>query len=184
MDVRAIKFGIATYNIHMSKLALTPIDPTWSETLWDLFGTDLDGLPKTWPKNKSDFQKWLVTTKDLPRRYVVIVDNEVAALVSCDLVDDDNQRLYPLAEFGDVNLSYSTLKKFSGRGVATFAVTETTRILLNDGHKPVLRIASFNTGSIRVAEKTGFVKVHSDIISTGPIDDDPKILDVYRLKDA
>ena len=73
-----------------------------------------------------------------------------------------------------------TFSKYSGLGVATFAVQQISKILINSKFNPTLRIANWNKASARVAIKCGYIKYDSSELKDGYFDDELSITDVYR----
>lgn len=174
---------------HKSSLTVDSAIDTDPAILWELFGTHLERLPFTWPKDFASFRSWLHENIDdgYPRRYVIfdrshgsVLQDQIAGIISADLVDEDSSSTFQLAQIGDVNISYMTANKHSQKGVASFALGEVVNKVIAGGHHPILRIASWNKASIRVAEKCGFILAASDIVIQYAFDEEPTLLNVYR----
>lgn len=174
---------------NFAELSLCRIDADSHDELWELFGQDLSKLPFTWPRSAAEFESWLASSGNdiYPQRYSITINinhsETTAGIISADLVDDDNHTTFQLAHKGDVNISYITLAQYAGKGIASFGLKCIVDVVLKGGYDPILRIASWNKASIRVAEKCGFHKAGSDIVIQYQFDYEPTLLGVYRLED-
>jgi|GEM_PF-6288376 len=174
---------------------LKSIESDQAEQVWNIVSADLNKLPNTWPKLRHRFLEWVAVSsrgahkRDVeiyPKRFY-IVENEndnidlCLGFASADLVDENNESHFMLADVNDVNISYMTLPKHLGKGVSTFALSKVKDIVISDGHKPVLRIASWNEASMRIAQKCGFEQAGADIVIQDSFDYEPTLLKVFHL---
>lgn len=153
-----------------------------SDILWGLVDRDLNAVPTSWPKHKEHFYDWLMSglPDEMPSKYIVEFNDEIAGVVSVDFINENNIHNYQMAKVGDANVSYMTLPTFAGKGVATFALQEISQILEQANVDPLLRIAIWNKASEKVAEKCGFIKCDADVVVQDFFDEEPTILNVYR----
>lgn len=153
-----------------------------SDTLWHLIDQDLNAVPTSWPKHKEHFLDWLASSieNELPSKFVVEYEKEIAGVVSVDYISEDNILNFQMSKIGDANVSYMTLPTFAGKGVASFALNEISNILEEKNIDPLLRIAIWNKASAKVAEKCGFIKCDADVVVQDFFDEEPTILNVYR----
>lgn len=168
-------------------LLLRELEARDIKLLWQQMSQDLNGIPAAWPKNKNNFDEWIVESilEEFPTKYVIehnsgTTPKAITGIISIDIITNQNQINYQMADQGDANVSYMTFPQFAGLGIATFAVQEISKILLEHNLKPILRIETLNKASARVAIKCGFIKDDSAMLIQDFFDDEPTILDIYR----
>lgn len=152
------------------------------DVLWTLIEPDLSLVPTSWPKYKEHFLKWLLNdeSSSIASKFVVEVEGEIGAIVSVDFIDERNIDNYQMSTIGDANVSYMTLPRHAGNGIASFALNKVSEILEQEKVNPLLRIAIWNKASSKVAEKCGFTKCDAQVVVQDFFDEEPTILNVYR----
>lgn len=154
--------------------------------LWNLIETNSELLPINWPSKQSKFYDWLYLglLDDFSSKYVIefISDEttkDIVGLISVDLVTKQNHMQFKNTNIYDADITYLTSKEFAGIGVATFAVTEISKILIENSYKPIMRIAKSQKASARIAVKCGFIKIDDEQIFQD-FDDDRLSLEIFR----
>jgi RimJ/RimL family protein N-acetyltransferase len=151
---------------------------------WQILSKNLSILPATWPKHSTFFESWLLekSEENSTSRYLIKNnEDQIVGIISTDLVDKKSKTKYLLAKTGEVNISYVTFPQYAKQGIATFAVTQITKLLIENEYTPILRIAIWNKASAKVANKCGYEKSESCVVIQDFFDSEPTILDVYRL---
>ena len=168
-------------------LILRDLESNDIDQLWESIENDLKDLPSSWPVNKRFFTEWLLENvlSEFPTKYIIEYKSDqgiktIAGIISVDIITNQNQINYQMADQGHADVTYMTFSKYSGLGVATFAVQQISKILINSKFNPTLRIANWNKASARVAIKCGYIKYDSSELKDGYFDDELSITDVYR----
>lgn len=152
------------------RIAYVPLTSKWIPVLWPHLERDNRDIPKSWPRTPEELETWALGARKqqtIADRSIIVMENkttgefEAVGLITGDLVRGNNFSKFPGAEFGDVNIAYLVFSEYRGRGFAQRALRDVASAWIENGNHPVLRIASDNLASRRVAEATGFIRVQS-----------------------
>ena len=168
----------------ITEVSFIPLTEHWVPLLWPLIEQSEMDIPKSWPKTHDELVTWALGTRKqqtIADRSIILIEDEVqgeflpVGLITGDLVRGINSDNFPGAKLGDVNIAYLVFGKYRGQGSATQALNQVRKAWIEDGKHPVLRIATDNLASQKVAENAGFTYVETTTISE-------RDLKLYRSK--
>jgi len=134
------KFNVDTFNKTYNHLAKSQYEiiATPVEMLFDIQGSV---VPKDYWKTPEQFSK-------VAKAFTVMIDDKPASTAFCSAKHDDK-----------FEIGIETKKEYQGKGLAFLACARLIEYCIENNLEPVWSCRLGNTGSVKLAEKLGFMEV-------------------------